>query len=636
MSNKPTTSLGGEALTQPTQPTQQQGQQQGQQQQTFTAPPSGADRSALNMLMDTGPEVLTGSTSQKAAHDVMEGMSAIAKTATNPPSLALLEHQTLNIPAILVFRLGADSTLHYYTLMLECCAEPLENAVKTIEGNRSIEIDMPTSRYFDNELRSRAEHVLRAELVKANIGSAKFRSCGHCVIINGTDVENLDSLKPFFDSSTAAIGASLRAKGGLATTALTAAVLSSSELQLVARNKVMPSQTSLTPQGRLVASDFSTTLIVRDSSQAAQEKRSLHGRNADVHLARAEGYVDFASAPPSAMEVQQAQAHNVPTLPGYHPYVVLTRISPVGGKGAHSDNLLTQLLGLASVAGIMTAGRWNEIYQRSAMDNGAKSSIGAFAYEHNADYMNADFKPMSIPVSTGMADEKGTMSVPKIINTYCHNTMTVAIDVEQGGSESWVQSVLLGATPGSSKEATIIRELDSFSDGVFSTIWGTGKSIMAFQPTTIHLGNYTNQVTGNRSDIRQIDMLAMLEATKGDPERMRRWQDGFSPGYNEVVVDAKRRAIKEYAPDVEFTGLATRCWISADFMAALDLMLKECGLGIGLEGLNNMIDTSSSVSMFGSGYAGNVTSNTMQMFGMNGGYEFASNSHMGTAGVGFY
>lgn len=589
------------------------GGQPGTQQQPQATPASGRAISLDDLFQPTAVAGRGGVavTKVKEIFEQIAGEFEAKVGVGHKVYVTIADEAPLRIPAIVLYTV-TNYGIFLYPLILEECGERLES--KTVNGNngRGIIIDMPTSKYYvgtmDTICRQRVlNDAVARGLIKTNdLKSVNNTTLNYVVIKRSVNLESKEMLTAFFDSAISAFTARVAVSAKLPTSRLVSGMLSNSQIQLVARHKVTPGVTEKDVFGNLMTQDFKVELLARPANRQDED---IHKANREVIISSVSGYVDFAYHNPSPVQMQQAAqqraangAYNVNTIPAYDPYIVLTSATPLGASTILGDNLLTQCFALASCAGIAQSQRWTAIFTRSGLDGNKKAPIGAFGLEHDPYYIKQD-QPAVIQTSAGFeAAGNNTLTPLDVINMFCYPTMLVALDVEDGGPMAWVQNIFRTAKPGSGEEDLIIKELDSFSDGAFSKIWDRKQSIIAYPSTPIHLGYYTTEA-GERRDLRTIDYLAMLNNCKGDMNIMIPFAEGFQPGKDSAeVIHNKREVIKMAAPNVVFTGMATRIFFNTAFISALEQTFITLGLKIILEGINDINSVIGRSSAFEGGF----------------------------------
>jgi len=209
------------------------------------------------------------------------------------------------------------------------------------------------------------------------------------------------------------------------------------------------------------------------------------------------------------------------------------------------------------------------------------------------------------------------MTPRNVIYNYCAPRISVAIDVRQGGVNEWSQAILAGATKGSGSEQTILKELDAFSDGIFTArCWNGQEPIVIEAASEVHLGTFVDE-HNRMCDIRTLDHLTMLKATQGNRATMDTYILGSQPGTNNIsTMDGKRKVIQSYAANAKLNGMATRAFLNVNFITAIERMLSESGLAVTLQGFNDLAESNMRGSALHSQYVGQITgNNTFQQFG---------------------
>ena len=618
---------------------QPQPQPQPQPQSQYNeAPHTFTGGNAVSILASLGRVTSTGNAGSGTPLEVQKLLDeAAARTYNDPNAIRMnslvIEDPKLNIPAIVEYHIYQKKII-YAVMLLEKLGQPLSNVMRAI-ANRQIEVDMPTIRYWDDTMRGVVEATIRRTAGTAGLPQdCPLYPVSAVVIPNSVNLTDINHLAPFYDHITAAISAAVLSIQNKPTSDVKASLLADRTLQLVAKHEVRPGSTFLTPTGEIIAGDFTVTLSARNANNA-RAQMELHNVSGDVALASTTAYIDFAYHEPESRYMQVQPGMPVMPVAGYDPLVVITQITPLGKTSRANDSLLGQLFGLASISGILSDYRWATIFARGAGDNGSKTSIGVLGLEHNP-YPGTKHTPqvLNVVAGTDLVQGSDRLTALGVIQIYCTPTMTVALDVVQGGPLCWVQSIFANASPGSNEEWQIIRELDEFSAGAFTRVWNKSQPILAMPSAEIHLGHYTDE-RGELCDIRKLDYLTMLEATQGDISIMIPYSAGFQPGNGDLsVIDQTRRIIKTYAPTAVFTGMATRIFFNTNFINALDQMFSACNLQIIMEGLGDIGGMGNRRGMFNSQYVSGINaSGVFQQFGNASSSQFITSNWLSGQGL---
>lgn len=525
----------------------------------------------------------------------------LGKSLRNPLYVTTVEEPRLKIPAVAIYAVDGNA-VYVYPLLIEAAGTRLEPITETGQNGMQVVIDMPTARYFDSVMQSiTSAAIIQDTTTRGLAKNPKVVFLASIVVHSNVKLELDDAIAPFIDSARAAVEAQLMMQAGEGTSRLQAQMLSERSLALVASHTITPGATDRDVFGSTIAQDFKVELKARPANR---NSNNLHNVDGDIVISSLSGYVDVAYHEPDAMQKQQArQPGNMVNIPGYDPYLVITSMTPLAAATATMDNLTTQLLALASINGIASKQNWGVVFSRNGADK--KTSIGALALEHDP-YFISPAQPQILQVSAGLSPvNSGDQFSPlEVISKWCYNSMSIALDIEQGGPMSWVQSVFACAQPGSAAENHIHKELNLFSNNQWDKIWDRRKPIIQPGTVEVHLGNYKD-AEGNIRDIRTLDYLHMLAASNGDVSVMIPFADGFTPGKcDKVVMHRKREIIRAYFPNVEFTGMATRIFFNSEFIGALEQLMAICNLRITLEGLVDITGFGGRTSAFDSAFTG--------------------------------
>lgn len=554
----------------------------------------------------------------------------LGKRLANNLYVVVIEDQKLKIPAVAVYAVDG-SVIYAYPMLIEAAGARLEPFTETGPNGVPIVVDMPTSRYFDVTMQAIAQQTILADAQSRNLcRNGEVRFIASVVIHSPVKLDSDDAIAPFVDSARAAVDAQVLLMAGAGTSPLQASMLADKGLQLAASHNITPGASDRDVFGTICAQDFRIDLKARPANR---NQNNLHNVDGDIVVSALRGYVDFAYHEPDQMQKQMARMPgNMNNIPGYDPYIVITSMSPLGAATSTMDNLTTQLLALASISGIAGQQRWGSVFTRAGSDK--KTSIGALALEHDPNFIQPA-NPQILPVSAGLAPVMGSdqFSPLEVIQKWCHNTMVIALDIEQGGPMSWVQSIFAGAQPGSWAEAHIHKELNLFSNGIWDKIWDRRNPIIMPQQVEVHLGHYSDS-DGSVRDVRTLDYLHMLAASKADAGVMIPYTEGFTPGRcDRLAMHKKREIIKAYASNVEFTGIATRVFFNTAFINALEQLLAACGLRITLEGLVDITGFGGRTSAFDGSYAGAITTHGAFQQSFGGAANYVPTNHFSGFGL---
>lgn len=515
-----------------------------------------------------------------------------AKVAESAPvKVCLADESPLRAPVVILYVIKGNN-IFTYPMIIEACGEKLD--ARSHPNNRNILIDMPTCRYYPGTMERLCIERVKNDAVASGLvrGNIIIKPVNYIVLKRNVNLEDKRELAAYFDSAIAAFSVYEKVMNKVPTSNLKYSKIKNNSFSMISKHQITPGATSRDIFGNVIAQDFKVDLLLREADQSSTD---LHRSGREIAISSVTGYVDFAYHQPSAVQMQQAQqqfalksAYNPVIIPAYDPYIVITSASTLGNQAILGDNILTAAMALASLNGIAQNQRWSTIFGRNGSDSNRKTSIGALGLEHDPAYIEP-VSPQVLPVAAGFeGNNPNLMSPLEVISKFCYNTMLIAIDVEDGSPMKWLLDIFGNATRGSIQESVILNELNYFSDNKFSQIWNGSQSIVAYDPTMVHLG-YHKDAAGNVNDIRTLDYLTVLNYCKGDRDIMRSYTQAFLPGQTTAEVQHyKREVIKMAYPNAEITGMAKRYFINTAFISALDQLFAQCDLKIILEGISDI------------------------------------------------
>lgn len=569
----------------------------------------------LNRLTNLGQ---SGSKTPKEIKVLLDDVAKAAMTSSKEEkplktNSVIIDDGTLSIDSIAIYAVESN-VLFVSTILLESTAKAMPVKTERLPGGIEIEIDRYTADFNTEKLQNIVSTAVSRDAAAIGLNHSSVIFVSTIVMPDTVNPESINDVSQFYLSAVSALSANILGKKGLATTAVKAYMYADRSLKLTADVRVTPGASHLTPSKEVVYGDIDMTI---SASEVNSVQDDIHSGGNSLVLSNLKGYMDFLWTEPQFQNYGQQQG----PVPAYEPVFIVTSLSTQGVGDRGSDNLTSMLIGLSGLPGILSNNKWEQIFNTMPSDVGTKTSIGALGYGHNPLGQQHPTPPAMIDVVMGneyaMGNTQNTMTPRAVIQAFCTQRLSVAMDIRNGGIYEWAQSILAGATKGSPCEKTILRELDSFSDNLFTErCWNGTQPIIIEQPMQVHLGTYVN-AAGHECDIRTLDMLTMLKASEGDTELMTTFINGSSPGSNtNKTIMEKRRLIQNYAAPTKLNGMATRVFININFIMAIEKMLSECGLVVGLNGFHANDQQSRRTGGLHSQFGGQMTdSNSFRQFG---------------------
>jgi hypothetical protein len=562
-----------------------------QQGYTYQPQSTGDD-----LFSGIGVETLSGGVDTEgfaAFSAEMERLSKLPEVLrTIKLSVIPVSNQHLRLPVLAMAAESKDGVVVYSLLIEGMMGQPLEpirEIRRDFGGPQGAEIiiDRPTSRCYDNGLR---KIVAAAVATQLNTSAERIVHQSHCVVPRGANLKCAETCRSFFDSANLALTNAV-ARDRIA--GVTVANLTNPAGVVNQRTTITPGQNKLNKIGLPIAADFTTTI---ELARKAQEKTSwssdIHVAQQRYHLAEVSGYIDFSVAgpipPKPNMNPMLPQ-----TVPGYIPMVVITEIAGLANNGSSIEDMRTQLLGIAATTALTADHGWVRVFEKMAGAKSVKADIGLLGLEHDP-YIGRtpELGMVSVDsISYGKQPKEGTMTPKQVADLWCTDKVAVALDVEQGGRLHWIQDIFVAASGvgdetgrRTAANERIIAECDVLTNGIFSRLWtelngGQKAHVVATETVAVHLGTYDGGKNGGRRDLRSIDYLTMLGQMPKDLEKLSAATAATIPGgCNAITLTDRRNAIENIVGDCEFTGMATRVFLTGGFINTFVRALIQAGV----------------------------------------------------------
>lgn len=230
------------------------------------------------------------------------------------------------------------------------------------------------------------------------------------------------------------------------------------------------------------------------------------------------GFVELLSAGPQQNITYNQFGMPVRDMRSYYPQFVITNhengIFDAQGPEFTALAIFTSTL-------IIENNNWMNAFMPKMVTGVDFNDIGAINYDLKLNYDPND--PQSRPQRINTKDHSfGAQQLQQLLAQACFPTMTIALDIEETGINTWQDAMYLqaGGAPGTTvaqlsqdgqnAHRAIIESWDNLTDGAFSRHFtDPNKLITVRDGTRIPGGHYAASAT-TRCDSRNIDQLAVL------------------------------------------------------------------------------------------------------------------------------
>ena len=514
-----------------------------------------------------------------------------AATISNKPggtkiNVLAVENSHLKI-AVLVLFAEFEENLVYVAHLLEETAFPL-TPEKHLENNRTFELPRFTSEYWDPK--GVCKSVVEAHLLASNPKYNGFKAhlASSVVIRKSVKPDHKAKIDAMFDHAVATITAVINVASGRPTSRLEVSDLTSSNDQLIAKFDFTPGATHISTYGDEIPGDVVITHLVQPNN--LNKKDSPHDVDSGYTIGKMIVNIDFWRA-----NGQSIQNNVGGFVPGYIPVFVITENSTLGSNQPIPDSLLSSLIALPSVIPLATSidsgpRTYGTVFE--PLLDGAKTSIGFLGAEYNPfPGRQALLQEIEIaPAGSEHMDSNGNkMTVNQILEYFVSKVnIVIAMDTLIGGPLDGIHSVIAGAVSGSKEEAIINGELDAFSNGLWSRLWGPkNQSILSLDSTYLYSGFYTDGATKKVKNIGSLTYLDAIKYSKGNTGMLINYASGFRPGANSPSAMAlKADTISQLSAGVELTGKVQRVYFNNEFIVTLEELNIKLGIKYKYDGIN--------------------------------------------------
>lgn len=172
------------------------------------------------------------------------------------------------------------------------------------------------------------------------------------------------------------------------------------------------------------------------------------------------------------------------------------------------------------------------------------------------------------------------------------------IDIDPMGPHSSVESLFIEAAYGQGQSAQqanqeLIQAADNLTDGNFRQIYDETQRVVDPYNQTINIGWYRDK-HGEKRDIRDLDLLAVLNLTKGVMSDFSKWWMTFvdhneDPG---VRLATREQLERNYlSQNLKIVSRAQRLALNPNFIMALNQATAKAGLQVLMDNVTNLYGT---------------------------------------------
>lgn len=336
-------------------------------------------------------------------------------------------------------------------------------------------------------------------------------------------------------------------------------------------------------------------------------------------------YVGPAQPQPGVQYGQQQQPQHL-----FMPAFIITSVDQADWIQAQTFELY--LLAISNAYRATAGNAWvNTFYPKVGRSGVDPKDVGALGYK--------TVKQMKIETKSDSFSEQ---HFGELMFELVRPQPTFMIDVDPVGDHASIETYLLdAASDGPNRHLAIgklVKAADNLTGGRFSQYFDANQTAPIIPSNIeVNLGYYVD-ADGTKRDIRDLDVLAMLNYTQGDMNEFERWYRTYVDFNvpNELRMQTREQMERQFlSKGLKITGRAIRLILSGPFVEALDRATRDAGLHVDFESTTSIIGGQRFVgnTMIGQ-YA--VSGNASMGYGPAGNVGPSGPSYGGVSGGGRY
>lgn len=487
--------------------------------------------------------------------------------------------QHVGLSSILVVktvRLGSNMAAVVRTLMLESDTVRLKPRVEQV-GNMRIEVPVRPQDVFNNVYWSRIEKFLRTQ-----------RGLPELMVYNA---EALVIPAEFDFNDTAAVTRLLITSNNRCDD-LIAHLQGEEPLNI---SKVKAPEDRLTarldftgqPTTNIVGNPIRADILISMNRNTAGEQQSEDDYyDRETEFNEVAGFINLEYAPEQTQQPQGAWGQPQGPQPLFTPTFVITQVRQANWIAAQTPELY--LLALSNAFRVTAGTQWVKAFLPVV---GAKTKgpdirdVGALGYMTPAG-QRVDTKTDTF-TDQDFVDFMAALVRPKPV---------FLIDVDPVGDHAGVENYFIEAAMGGPNSARAAQKLvqaaNNLTGNRFSEYFNAAETpVVVPYGQEVHLGYYIDD-NGEKRDIRDLDVLAMLNLTQGNITDFMNWYQTLCDTSMSAAQRLQKRELieREYlGKNLKITGRATRLLLTPQFIEALDAATRAAGLYVEFEDMTSIM-----------------------------------------------
>jgi hypothetical protein len=359
--------------------------------------------------------------------------------------------------------------------------------------------------------------------------------------------------------------------------------------------------------GHPIRSDITVTM--NRSSKNAQNQDDFY--ESETSFNAVSGFVNLEYTPPQAAVQQMGWSQ--PQMPTqlFTPTFVITDVRQA--EWIRANTLELYILAISNAYRVTAGTSWARTFLPSVGTKKDPKDIGALGY------LTAAGQKIKTK-----GDTFSDQDFAELMGALVKPNPTFLLDVNPVGENAALENLFVDAAGGANQARAveaIIRACNNLTGNAFSKYFDASKhALVVPYASDVHLGYYEDEHNEKR-DIRDLDVLAALNASEGNVQEFMNWYRTWCDlsTHSEIRLKQREGFERAYlAQNMVITGRATRLLLTGEFIEALDKATKEAGVNVSME---NVSTTFGAQRFIGNQLVGqySVSSNAQVSMGAVGG-----------------
>jgi len=335
----------------------------------------------------------------------------------------------------------------------------------------------------------------------------------------------------------------------------------------------------------LVGHPIRADLVVSMGRQLNNQKAEEDFYEVETEFNSVSGFVnlDYVGQPEQPQQMGWGQQQTQPQ-PIFHPSFVITSVDQADWIQMRTPELY--LLAISNAFRVTAGSSWLRTFLPSIGSKGVDlKDVGALAYKTPAG--------QKVEVKSDKFSEQDFV---QYMQQLVRPNPSFMIDVDPVGENSAIENyfidIALDTVNRQAATDRLVAAANNLTGQRFSANFDHHKTpIVVSMDTEVHLGYYTGD-DGEKRDIRDLDVVAMLNLTQGDTKTFDEWYKTYCDlsMRPEQRLQVREQMERQFlSKGLKITGRAVRLMLTPEFIEALDIATRGAGVHVEFENVSSVM-----------------------------------------------